>query len=301
MTISQVLYVLEVASCQNISKAAERLYISQSAVSQQILKLERELGYSLFTRTIHGLELTAAGERFCQEGRPLMDAWQAFCKKVQAGNPEAKKQIRIGMGARVYSNGLFPDIVKFFDTHPEIEVSFVTVAGGDFLSALRQQSIDLALDVLPSEDYLDKRSDFYACPLIRERQCVLMSCDDPGASAPSISFQDLHGATMISGLEYSSEARSLKDLCRKHGIRLDRVYRSDEINTIMDLVRAGRGIVLGPQSFADYYRVAAVPLSPESLASLQFICLTDLTHRREIREFRDYLIRLTRVPASSGE
>lgn len=294
MTISQTLYVLEVASCQSISKAAERLYVSQSAISQQLLKLEAELGYCLFTRTIHGLELTAAGERFCIEGRPVVDAWQAFCKSVQANNPEAKKQIRIGMGSRVYSNGLFSSIVHFFDAHPDIEVSFVTEAGADFLSALRQQSIDLALDVLPSEDYLDERGEFYSCVLIREPQCVLMAKGDERASLPSLSFQQLQGSTMISGLEYSSEARMLKSLCRKNDITLDRIYRSDGIETVMNLVRDGRGIILGPRSFAEYYHVAAVPLEPKTIASLRFLCLDSLIHRREIREFRDHLLTLTK-------
>ena len=61
MTIQQILYVLEVASLRSVSQAAQRLYISQSALSQQLRRLEEELGYSLFTRSAHGLELTQDG------------------------------------------------------------------------------------------------------------------------------------------------------------------------------------------------------------------------------------------------
>lgn len=292
MTVSQVVYVLEVASCRNISQAAERLYISQSAVSQQIMKLERELGYSLFTRTLYGLELTEAGERFCEEARPAVDAWNGFCTKVLPDSEVARKQLRIGMGARVYSNRLFPEILSFFDSHHEIEVSFVTEGNSDFLSALRQKKIDLALDVLPTDDYLSSRSEFYSCGLIRERQCILMSEDDPRAALPALTFQDLHGSTMMSGLEQSTEARVLKEICRENGITLDRVYRSDGIQTIMDLVKAGRGIVLGPESFADYYNAVAVPLIPELTASLHFICLKNTIRRRMVWEFRDYLSKI---------
>ena len=60
MTIAQVLYVLEIADCRSISAAAERQFISQSALSQQIQRLEGELGYPLFVRTPRGLTLTAA-------------------------------------------------------------------------------------------------------------------------------------------------------------------------------------------------------------------------------------------------
>lgn len=294
MTITQVRYVLEVASCRSVSHAAERLYISQSALSQQLAKLERELGYSLFTRSLHGLEPTAAGERFCERARPLLDDWAAFSNAVQAGDPAARQQLRIGMGSRVYSNGLFPEILSFFDARPEIEVSFVTEAGSDFLAALSQQSLDLALDILPPEGLPASRKEFFFCPLIREPQCVLMAESDPLADREGLSLSELQGVTMMSGLERSTEAKQLDRLCRDNGITLKRIYRSDGIGTIMNMVRAGRGVVLGPRSFASYYQVAAVPLLPKSEAALHFICLQKAAHLRVIREFHSFLLTLCR-------
>ena len=82
MTIAQVLYVLEIADCRSISAAAERQFISQSALSQQIQRLEGELGYPLFVRTPRGLTLTAAGETFCREARPVAgcaSVWARVC------------------------------------------------------------------------------------------------------------------------------------------------------------------------------------------------------------------------------
>ena len=294
MTTTQALYVLEVASCKSMSRAAQRLYVSQSAVSQQIQKLEKELGCALFTRTVYGLELTSAGERFCRKARPVMDAWQKLCRDLQASNPEAKKQLRIAVGSRVYSNSLFEDMVRFFDGHPEIEASFHTEAGTDFLRALRQQQVDLVLDRLPEEDYLKHQSEYSCVRLVRERQCVLMSRRDPRASLPSLSIRELQGSTVISGLENSAEDRKLRELCQRYGISLERIYRSDGIETNMNLVRSGVGVVLGPESFARYFNVAAVPLEPKTEVSLQFICLKDLLQRREIRQLRDYLLRCCR-------
>lgn len=301
MTIQQVLYVLEAASCRNISQAAERLYVSQSAVSQQIARLERELGRSLFVRSLHRLELTEEGERFCREARPVVDAWQTLCSSVRADNPAAKKQLRVGIGPRVYSNGLFHGILRFFDAHPEIEASFITESSRDYPAALRRQNIDLALDVLSPEEPLAGDEDFYICELIRERQCVLTSPEDPRAALPEISISELQGATMISALEYSSEDRVLKETCRKYHVSFERVYRSDSINMVMSLVRDGRGVVLGPRSFADYYHVAAIPLTPQTDASLCFICLRKLMHRRELPEFRDHLRALCREEAVNSQ
>lgn len=280
------------AGCLNVSHAAQRLYVSQSALSQQIRKLEDELGYPLFTRTAHGLRLTEAGARFCKEARPAADAWQQLCHNVLSAEKRSRRKLRIVVGPRVYSNGLFQDIVSFFDSHGEIDVAFVTEAGCDYVSGLRNRSIDLALDCVLTED--QTADDLYTCALIRERQCVLMAPEDLRADLPALSFRDLQGSAMISGLEGSAEEKMLRDTCRRFGVTLSRVYRSDGIATNMDLVRSGAAVGLGPQSFAGYYQVAAVPLAPETETSLDFVCLRSGVRRKDIQQFRDHLLSVCR-------
>ncbi len=290
MTITQVQYVLEVSRCQNISRAARNLFISQSALSQQIQRLEKELGYALFERSVQGLLLTGAGIRFCREAQQAMEAWQHFQERIQLIHPAPRRRLRIGLGSRVFSNDLFHDVVQFFDAHPELDVAFVTEAGKDFLACLRDGSIDLALDRLPTENHLEYQKDFYSCCLIRETQCILMSPADPRAALPSLTFQDLQGCTMISGLEDSAEDRILKHVCRAHNITLSRVMRSDGIETNMNLVRNGKGLALGPYSFSTYYHVAAVAVYPRTEISLNFICLSNRIQQGDFLLFRDYLI-----------
>ncbi len=287
MTITQILYALETARRKNISKAASALFVSQSALSQQLQKLERELGYQLFERTAHGLQMTAEGVLFCEEAQPLLEHWEQFQKTVRMDSAVKKRQLRICMGSRVYSNGLFQDVLRFFDDHTDLEVTFVTEAGRDFVAGLRDGSMDLALDRLPSEDM--HLNTLYSCNLVRETQCVLMAKDDPRAVKDSISIKELQGATMISGLENSSEDKTLKEICRTNGVTLKRIFRSDGIETSMNLVRSGKGVALGPKSFADFYHVAAVELTPPVDITLKFICLKSSLKRNEILLFRDYL------------
>ena len=61
MNIQQLTYIVEIANCKSISRAAEYLFVSQPALSQQIRNLEKELGYCVFRRTRKGLELTEKG------------------------------------------------------------------------------------------------------------------------------------------------------------------------------------------------------------------------------------------------
>jgi LysR family transcriptional activator of glutamate synthase operon len=289
MTITQTLYVLETASCRNMSRAAQRLYVSQSAVSQQIARLEEELGYPLFSRTAHGIQLTSEGKLFCDRAEPVARQWRELCDMVQQDRKAEKLRLRLGIGSRVYSNNLFAEIMDYFEDNPMLEITMVTEAGQDVMDALRKGELDLALDRLPLGDEQADNSRFYFAPLVSERQCMLVNTADPRARRKSVTVQDLQGCTMISGLEDSAEDRSMRSFCRKNHINVHRIYRSDGIETNMRLVRDGMGVALGPESFGEYFQVAAVPLEPETWISLQFICLKSSLRRPEIRQLRDYL------------
>ena len=73
MELTQLRYVLQLASTSNFSKAADRLYITQPALSQQINVLEEELGLKLFRRTTRKVTLTETGEEFVRGAREVLD------------------------------------------------------------------------------------------------------------------------------------------------------------------------------------------------------------------------------------
>ena len=149
MTITQVLYALETARCQNVSKAAERMFVSQPALSAQLGKLEEELGCKLFRRGHQGVSLTAAGVSFCQTAEAVEAAWRELQESTRNLQNAVCRQIRIGMGPRALSNGLVDALLSFFDQHPETEVSFITDIGEDMLTALEEGRLDMAVDRLP--------------------------------------------------------------------------------------------------------------------------------------------------------
>lgn len=290
VTITQILYALAVEQHLNFSAASRALFVSQPALSLQIKALESELGCRLFERTTRGVTLTASGRAFCEAARPLAVAWADF--KSRISGTTVARVLRIGLGARVYSNRLFRKIVAFLDNHPEIEVSFVTEAGRDFLSDLREGALDLALDRLPPPSLLDGAEQFASWTLIEEPQCILLPRSDPRAQKNEFRFSELEDCAIITSLENTIEDRTLRYLCRKHGFTLNRLYRSDSMKTNMDLLRSGKGVIIGPKSFASYFGVAAVPLSPSTTASLDFICLEKNTDLPEVSTLRRYLQKL---------
>ena len=147
MTITQVLYALETARCQNVSKAAERMFVSQPALPAQLGKLEEELGCKLFRRGHQGVSLTAAGVSFCQTAEAVEAAWRELQESTRNLQNAVCRQIRIGMGPRALSNGLVDALLSFFDQHPETEVSFITDNGEDMLTALEEGRTELAVRI----------------------------------------------------------------------------------------------------------------------------------------------------------
>ncbi len=300
MNFTQMMYALAVARHRNISKAAASLFISQPALSLQMKKLEEELGVSLFRREPQGVQLTAQGELFYKNAQLVEQAWFQLLNAMEENKREVHKHLRIGIGTRVYTNNLFDPLMRFFDGHPEMNVTFVTEANGDFASGLEDGSLDLALDRFPDASAYANSRKFFSCELVAERQCILTSFDDSLAGLDTVELSQLEGKTIITGLENSPEDRMTRQTFQSHGIRWNKVYRSDGIDTIMMLVERGKGVTLGPLSFASYFGINAIPIVPESYLSMSFVCLQERMRDQELRLLKDYLLCICRPPAKEG-
>ena len=230
------------------------------------------------------------GNVFYQKAQEMLKDWNRFKEEVISGTEH--KKLKIGLGARVYSNRLFPKIARYFERHPELEVTFYTEAGLDAYAAIKDGSLDMALDRMPENEIGMEKCVCFAKELIREKQCILMAPDHPLAQKKNASIMDCREYTMLTGLEHSVEDRLLRRTYGEQNITWKRVIRSDSIDTVMKMVKSGSGIAIGPKSFAEYYGVTAVPLVPARQDSLYFACLKSKKKEPEIREFQRYLTTL---------
>lgn len=289
MTITQILYVLETARQHNVSKAAENLYVSQPALSAQIKKLEEELGCELFRREHQGVSLTAAGRTFCEASKPVEAAWKKLQEETKYLQNAVCRQVRIGVGPRAFSTGLVDALIFFFNQHPHTEVAFITDSGENTLAALEKRQMDLAIDRLPPAPLFQHQERFSAFTLLKERQCVLLPLEDSRSGWESFPFQKLQGATVVSGSEGSLDDLVMRENCRKYGVQPGRVYRADNLDAVMSLIQRGKGIALGPRSFARRYQVAAVPVLPATEVDLCLICLRQNQRNSLVVRLKRYL------------
>lgn len=291
MTITQVQYACEIARRGSMTRAAEQFYISQPALSEQIKALEIELGCALFQRSSHGTKLTEAGERFCKYAEPVISAWKALEQNCAELKNKPHSRVHIGFGVRARSNGLFEPIMSFFDSHPEISVSFTTDMNENFPEAIEAGRMDIAIGRLYAQQMTKLTGRIAIFPLLTEPQCILMSRDDPLSAEPKLPFRILDGRTVICGPEESGDDAEMREMCDMYHVRTNRVLRADDINAVIALVQRKKGYALGPVSFARFFGVAAVPLEEGKDIALNLICREDEQNDALFRHLHKHLER----------
>ena len=123
MTFQQLSFVVEVANCESINKAAERLYTSQSNVSNSIKALEEELGIQIFLRTKKGVSVTEEGREFLSYANEIIDK-KIFVEDLYAKSPpNASSLLTTVLPARI----LWPNLMLFSSVLPAGSIRNTTI------------------------------------------------------------------------------------------------------------------------------------------------------------------------------
>ncbi|MBR2967284.1 MAG: LysR family transcriptional regulator [Clostridia bacterium] len=148
MNFSNLEYFVIVAEELNITKAAERLYISQQSLSNQIIKLENSLNVKLFSRS-PSLSLTYAGSRLLKHAKSILDLHNQMLCEIEDIKENKRGSIKIGV-SHTRGKVLLPDILPSFATkYPLVEVNLVEGNSETLESKLRHGEIDVALSFTP--------------------------------------------------------------------------------------------------------------------------------------------------------
>lgn len=146
MLLRQLKYFVAVVEAGSFTEAAERCHISQSAVSQQIQTLERELGVELLRRKNRSFSLTAAGEHFYRKGCSLLDEMERLCRETAEIAQKAAPRLRVGC-LKGYSSLEFQlAVAEFTQDHPEVPIEILNGSHEDLYDTLRLRRADVVLN-----------------------------------------------------------------------------------------------------------------------------------------------------------
>ncbi|MFI9761794.1 LysR family transcriptional regulator [Streptomyces sp. NPDC051963] len=181
-------YFVTVAEELHFTRAAERLYVSQPALSKQIRALERQLGVELFARDRQGVTLTEAGEALLAPARRVLAAWEEAAVAVEKARAAQRSTLTVGMSTSPGRGGLLPAIrSRFTAAHPESTLRVRQISWEDPTAGLADGSTDVAFVWLPLPD-----QDRYAWTVLAEEpRLVALPDTHPLATRTDLAFTDL--------------------------------------------------------------------------------------------------------------
>lgn len=181
-------YFVTVAEELHFTRAAERLYVSQPALSKQVRALERQLGVELLRREPQGVTLTAAGTALLPHARRVLDAWSEGAAALEAARAVARGTLVVGMSTSPGRGGLLPAIrSRFTAAHPETVLRLRQVSWEDPTAGLADGGADVAFVWLPLPD-----AGRYGWTVVaQEPRLVALPESHPLAARAEVDFTDL--------------------------------------------------------------------------------------------------------------
>ena len=249
LEIRHLRLVRAVAREASVTRAAARLHLSQSAVSHQLVDLERDLGTRLFDRVGKKMVLTSAGTRMVETSERLLGELAMLERDLARHRHNARSALRVTTNCYATYHWLPAALEHFADKHPRVDLSIVLEATKRAIEALLADEVDLAIVNEPPRD------ETLACLEILESELVIVGRPDhevlARGAADTVRFYDLRGATVLV-FEGASDAllARLSDSVReswakKSGERLAEPVKIRKLpltEVVIALARGGTGV-----------------------------------------------------------
>jgi LysR family transcriptional regulator, hydrogen peroxide-inducible genes activator len=270
MELHQLRYVVAVARAGNFSRAAEQCHVSQPSLSQQIQKLEQELGERLFTRLPRRAKLTTAGEAFLPRAQRVLAELELAQREARDGRELVSGAVVVGVLPTIAPYLLPPVIAAFAKAFPQVEVVVQEETTTRLLKLGSAGELDLLIASLPIADDRFEQEE-----LFREELLLALPSGHPLAKRDTLRLADLDRERFILMKEGHCLGDQVLDFCRRRDFHPQVSCRSGQIETVQALVQAGLGVSLVPRMAVGtargrtpVYRSFATPKPTRAIATL---------------------------------
>ncbi|WP_142288270.1 LysR family transcriptional regulator [Bacillus sp. EAC] len=145
MQIDDIRLMITLAEEKNMRKAAERLFVSQPALSQRLQNLEKQIGSELFIRSQKGLIITASGEIILNYAKRMEDTYQSMLEQLQILNSDISGTLKIAVSSVVAQYWLPPVLKQYVSQFPDVQVSIFTGWSSEITNRLYENEVHLAI------------------------------------------------------------------------------------------------------------------------------------------------------------
>jgi len=243
--IQKLKYFVSVAESLSFTSAAAETGVSQSAISQQISELEKQLDTQLIVRNKRPLQLTWAGKVLLQEASGLINLTAEAVKKIKLASLGMTGYLKIGFLGGI-EKVILPQAVRELRTkYPAIFVSMFQYNWAQINDALMRQDLDVAFTL---SHRLHDFPDIIAQRLKTDCMCVALHCSHPLASRDMVDVSALVHEDFVTFTR--QEDHLLNELsykiCADYGFTPNVVNQARDLSSLLFMVEAGLGIMLVP-------------------------------------------------------
>lgn len=252
-------YFAAVAEEGSITHAAERLFVSQPALTKQIRQLETQLGVSLFTRSRSGMTLTDAGKALAARTAALLQDWDETVGETKTAFSNSAKALRLGFISSAANEATQEIISAFVRCRPGWHVDLHQAAWSDATAGLLGGEVDVALLRLPFPGQEKMRVEI----LLTEPRGVALPAAHRLANLDRVSFDELLDEPFIAAPEATGWWRDYwlaTDERQGHPVRIG--FVTDEPDAWLAAIANGYGVALAPESAARYYARPGIVYRP---------------------------------------
>ncbi len=256
--------IRDVAHSHSISKGAKLGDISQSAASQAIQEIERELGVPLFDRSTRPLTVTPAGKLYVEYCRDVLRRYEQLEAGLHRLKKEASGKVRL---AAIYSVGLseMAEIEeRFHQSFPEAELSISYLRPERVWEAVEADQADLGL-----MSYAESSRDIIALPWRDEEMVIAVGPEHRLAACQRVEIGELEGESFIGFDDDLPIQSQIERFLREHRVSVEITLRFDNLEMIKQAVAHGAGVSIMPRRVMNgdtqAGRLVAIPLEPAEL------------------------------------
>lgn len=270
MELHHLYYVLMLAKEKNFSRAAANLFITQPTLSQQVKKLESELGFPIFQRSTRNVALTSYGELFVARAQHVVDEFEEFQRWTIQIYGEKNTRLSFGTSALTapHASACIPDFLIQF---PDVQFSHTEQWDPALIQMVKDEELDIALVGLPRNDAV--RAGLRIFPIQEEYVCVVMSNSHPLHNKKSVTLEDLEHEQILVTSNQSGLTRLVKNEFTSKGLNPNFMFNLISIEARLSMVDKGAVTFVMNKQFEWYNQksLSVIPIEPKIHRTLALI------------------------------
>jgi len=251
--------ICAIAENGNMTRAAEKLCISQSALSQQLKDIENKLGTDLFFRTRKKMILTEVGKQLQNTATQVIDSVEQAEQAISLKTKGERGELRVGTQC-IFCYKWLPQVLRLFHAKfPNVEIEIGNST--NLIEELEDKRFDLVISGAVSSD-----SAYVSVPLFKDQLVCVMPEDHPLTAGDFVRLDDFRGTNLISHADRTRN-RFYQQILKPKNIEPDKFMYVGAPQAILEMVVAGLGISIFPRwavtEALHSWKLVAKPISPK--------------------------------------